>query len=145
MSADRTVTVGEYGHSKVRCDGFTDGRRCHESVTGAFRKGIENARASAADRGWAVGVRTQYASNGFQIRDYCPTHARSLLSVLPRGVEAVTQPPKNDSGVQYGVRLLVPHVNAGETVWFPDLWYAERSITPGLGALVTRPIPPAEP
>ena len=41
--------------------------------------------------------------------------------------------------VRYGVRLLIPHVNAGETVWFPELWYAERSVTPGLGELVTPP------
>lgn len=76
MSADRTVSVGEYGHSKVRCDGFKNGLRCTDSVTGAFRKGVKGARAAAEDRGWQVGIRTQYAPNGFEIRDYCPQHTR---------------------------------------------------------------------
>lgn len=76
MSADRSIAFGEWGHSKVRCDGHTDGRRCSYTITGAFRGGIKSARAAAAKRGWQVAVKTQYAPNGFDIRDYCPAHVR---------------------------------------------------------------------
>lgn len=84
MSADRTVAIGEYGHGKIRCDGHTDGRRCCSSVTGAFRRGVKSARALAAEAGWTVAVRTQYAPNGFDIRDYCPSHARKTTTVKPK-------------------------------------------------------------
>ena len=70
MSADRTVHVGYYGHSLIRCDGFRNGRRCTDSVHGEFRGGIKSAREIAASRGWLVGVRVF----GRHIRDYCRDH-----------------------------------------------------------------------
>lgn len=75
VTADRTF--GEYGCSKVKCDGFTDAKQCRATITGQFRKGIRSARAEAATHGWRVAVRTQYTPNGFDLRDYCPEHVHT--------------------------------------------------------------------
>jgi hypothetical protein len=74
MSADRTVSVGEYGHSKIRCDGSVNGHRCTAEVVGRFRKGVADARRIADERGWETKRRVKWGTNGSDLRDYCPAH-----------------------------------------------------------------------
>jgi hypothetical protein len=49
--------------------------------------------------------------------------------------------------VEYGARFLVPHRNAGEAVWMPDVFYAGMIVveTPGMAELVQREVGPWEP
>lgn len=48
------------------------------------------------------------------------------------------------AGVEYGLRFLPPHKNAGESVWVPSLQVAVQ-IRDGLSELVTRRVGPWEP
>lgn len=45
---------------------------------------------------------------------------------------------------EYGVRFLVPHRNAGESAWLPDVAFAARMVldTPGMAELVQRQVGP---
>ena len=66
-----------------------------------------------------------------------PTAGRTADDATPQAVP--------DAGtVEWGVRFLVPHRNAGEAVCLPDVRTAARLVlyTPGLAELVQRPVGP---
>lgn len=106
MSADRSVAVGEWGCSKIRCNGHIHGRDCRATVTGAFRRGIDSARREAERQGWQVAVRTQYAPNGSDLREYrvngAPGH--DVYTDLADALEVAER--YSDRNVEIEVRLV---------------------------------------